>query len=391
MLQSSGSSRPVEQLLLPPAEFDRRIALLRKRMIVKGVKCLLVHSPSSIYYFSGFETVSTATYACLIVPEEREPALVLWQLEEAEAERTSWVRNLVKYDTGEDPIRRTCQEAARGLRPSSKIAIELDAIGVTPRAYDAIVEFFGRQHLADAAPIIGEVRRIKSPVEIECYRAAARMTDIGMRAAVDAAGEGARDNDIAAAGAAAMLEAGSEYPCMPPIVSAGSQSGVAHSTFRGIRVAAGDTVVVELGACVRRYSAPLMRTISIRDISQVTQELFAAASDVLHRVLNAARVGASAEDVAKAAWAGMPKNVPDLVFHGVFGYAVGAGFPPSWADGTMRIRLGNPEPIENGMVLHLPIALRRPSRGGVAVSQTIVVGEGGIEVLSRLPSEVFVR
>lgn len=73
----------------------------------------------------------------------------------------------------------------------------------------------------------------------------------------------------------------------------------------------------------------------------------------------------------------------------MLGYALGAGFPPSWTDGTMLVRLTNPQQTEGGMVLHLPIAFRRPSVAGVAISETVIVTDHGVEALAHAPHRLL--
>ena len=105
------------------------------------------------------------------------------------------------------------------------------------------------------------VKVTKSPREIEYIRRAARITDAGVTAAIDAAREGATDNDVAAAANRAMFDAGTEYMCISPIVTSGARSGVLHSTHKRNTLEKEDSVCVELGGCYQRYTAPIMRNL----------------------------------------------------------------------------------------------------------------------------------
>lgn len=53
--------------------------------------------------------------------------------------------------------------------------------------------------LVDASGLPERVKLTKSPREIEYLRRAARFADAGLRAAIDVAGEGQTDNDVATA------------------------------------------------------------------------------------------------------------------------------------------------------------------------------------------------
>ena len=97
------------------------------------------------------------------------------------------------------------------------------------------------------------------------------------------------------------------------------------------------------------------------------------------------------DEVAKAGWEGINKAGPGMVFHGVFGYAVGGSLPPGWADGTAMIRLGLETILEPGMVFHHPVALRRLVYYGIAFSETTVVTDAGCEVLTKFERKLYVK
>jgi Xaa-Pro aminopeptidase len=119
--------------------------------------------------------------------------------------------------------------------------------------------------------------------------------------------------------------------------------------------------------------------------------MVSACHRALDNVLAAIRPGVTADEVARAGWQGLASAGKDLVFHGNFGYAVGAGFPPTWADGTARIELGVQTRLQSGMVFHHPVALRKLGQYGVALSETSVVTEDGCEVLTDVERQLFVR
>jgi Xaa-Pro aminopeptidase len=75
---------------------------------------------------------------------------------------------------------------------------------------------------------------------------------------------------------------------------------------------------------------------------------------------------------------------------GVYGYSVGSGFPPNWADCPFFIQEDIDEPLVAGMTFHLPIVFRVPRQFGIGLSETIVITEGGCEVLTEPERDIFV-
>ena len=67
------------------------------------------------------------------------------------------------------------------------------------------------------------------------------------------------------------------------------------------------------------------------------------------------------------------------------GYAVGVGVPPSWTGGNTvtGLRHDSDLVIETGMSFHILSWLMGTGRGDAFVSDTVLVGEGGPEILTR--------
>ena len=75
------------------------------------------------------------------------------------------------------------------------------------------------------------------------------------------------------------------------------------------------------------------------------------------------------------------------------GYAVGIGFPPSWTGGNKvtGLRPGSPIELETGMAFHVLSWLMGTGRGDFFMSNTVLLGADGPEVLTRTPAGIAVR
>jgi Xaa-Pro aminopeptidase len=95
--------------------------------------------------------------------------------------------------------------------------------------------------------------------------------------------------------------------------------------------------------------------------------------------------GRTFDSAARAAEEAMAPLADEVFFSGVFGYTVGAQFPPSWVEGSGFIARGESAEFVQGMVFHLPICLRIPGQWGIGCSDTVLVGESGAEPLTANP------
>jgi Xaa-Pro dipeptidase len=121
-------------------------------------------------------------------------------------------------------------------------------------------------------------------------------------------------------------------------------------------------------------------------MAQVTQDAFDA-------VLGAMREGALFRDVY-AAWQGVV-DAAGLAHYRRHhcGYLVGIGVPPSWTGGNKVAGLRHDSDIEirAGMTFHVLSWLMGTGRGDFFISNTVLVGETGPEVLTRTPTGVTIR
>src|SRR5262249_56433558 len=70
----------------------------------------------------------------------------------------------------------------------------------------------------DLSGLVDSLRQVKSPAEQAYMRAAARISDAGGAAAIEAVRAGASERHIAAEAERAMIEAGGAYPGLRPLL-----------------------------------------------------------------------------------------------------------------------------------------------------------------------------
>ncbi len=380
-----------QELAFSVEEYGKRIEAVRKAMREADVDVLVAQHPPNVYYLAGHQSFAMYNGECVILPLEGQPILVVHPPEIGTALLHTWLGQVHGYPGGLGRERYLARLLAEHGLDRSRVGVEQSLPGMTPDSLAMLREALPHADLVDGSRLVSTVKITKSNQEIEYLRQAARITDAGILAAIEAAGEGKTDNDVAATGNRAMFEAGSEYMCLSPIVTSGRRSGILHSTHKRVPLSGGDSLCMEFGACVQRYTAPMMRTISIGEPAPGVARLANACLAALDNIISAMRPGVTADEVARAGWQGIDQAGPGLVFHGVFAYAVGAGFPPSWGDGTAAIMLGNQTRLQPGMVFHHPVALRRLGECGTMFSETTLITADGCEALTSVARKLFVK
>ncbi len=367
----------------PEAEYDQRLKHLRARMSGDGVGALLLTDPSDLFYLTGYSTFEVSVHVALVVTADTL-TLQVPSIETGPAMVTTRVDNVIGYRwEGIGDVLDPLAQALSGQ--GTTVGIDYWHGSLRQGVVEGLKQRLPDTRFVDASGMLKSIRIVKSAAELDCLRQSARITGQGIEAAVAAIRPGITDNDIAAVGAEALLAAGSEFMSMQPIVTVGQRSSVIHTNHKRCRVEEGDSVFLEFGAVWQRYTAPMMRTVVAGQPSARMRSVF----DGCRRVVDALQAtmipGRTFDSAARAAEQAMAPLADDVFFSGVFGYTVGAQFPPSWVEGSGFIARGEEAVFQPGMVFHLPICLRIPGQWGIGCSDTVLVGENGAEPLTSNP------
>jgi Xaa-Pro aminopeptidase len=369
-----------------PEEHQRRLAAVRSEMAAQEIDVLIVFSSDNVYYLTGYCSVNSWDFQACILSDTGEPVLLLFAFEMGRFLASSWLSDVVLYAAEDDPLVTAMQLLGDLGLSSRKLGIEDDSPNLGVAKYKRLQNLLRGKRWRDVSGLVDQVRLVKSEEEVACLREAGRLSCMAAQSALDQVAEGVYDHDLASVAYSTLRRNGSDFMCMEPIIAIGHRSGLAHSTVDHIPIRHGDSVFVELGACVRRYTAPVMRTTVAGPMPAERARLLEAADLAVQTIVDTARDGTLASEVAAAAFNKAIKPVVDQVqFHYNFGYSVGIGFPPDWLEPShFFIQLTNHVPLREGMTFHLPFTLRVLGAYGVGTSETILIRKGGAEILTRL-------
>jgi len=367
-------------------ELAARLARLREAMAADDLAVALVSSPENIFYLTGLDHWGYFAPHLLIVPAEGEMTLVTRAMERVTIERQ--VRN-ARFEGHQDSetaaalaVRLLAGGGARRIGAETWSSALSFAFGDTLRRGLAGVEW------VEITGLIERMRLVKSLDEQALMRAAARVSVAGAAAAVAAISDGARETDVAAECVAAMIRAGGEPPGFGPFIRPGQRLGEEHATWGTGRFGQGDTVFLELSGCVARYHAPLGRLVRLGEVAEADRRMAETAEAAFAAVLGVLVPGARAREVY-AAWQAVVDRAGLAHYRRHHcGYCVGIGVPPSWTGGNTVTGLRHDSELEirEGMSFHILSWLMGTGRGDHFLSNTVLLGSGGAEVLTAGPA-----
>lgn len=251
--------------------------------------------------------------------------------------------------------------------------------------YQELTRLAAGVELVPQAGLVEELRRVKSPDEIERISAAAGLTDAGLQWVLAELKPGRRERDVALDLEVWYRRNGAETVAFDLIVASGPGSAMPHYRPGERLIARGDAVLFDIGIQVDGYCSDLTRVVTVGAPSTEVRDVYRLVLDANRAGLAAVRAGKAGKDVdgvarAVIAKAGYGDNFGHGLGHGV-GLEVheGPGVGPSSED---TLAAGNVVTIEPGVYL--------PGQFGVRIEDLVAVTEDGCRVLSSFPKDELI-
>lgn len=348
-----------------------------------GLDGLALNPGPSLTYLTGLNFHLMERPVVAIFTPHASPVLALPELETGKTSNLPYAVQIFAY--GEDPsgwpaVFRQAAQAA---------GIEGRLVGVEPRRLRVLelrlleTAAPGAQFISAEESLAG-LRMRKEESELAAMRKAVEIAQLALQATLPQVKSGISERQLAAELTLQLLRAGAdpEFP-FSPIVSFGPNTANPHATLTDRPLAQGDLVLIDWGAAWEGYMSDLTRTFAfgqvepeLRRIAQVVR-----AANVAGRA--AARPGAAADEVDRAARSVIEQAGYGLYFIHRTGHGLGLE-----AHEEPYIRAGNLQSLASGMTFTIEPGIYLPGRGGVRIEDNVVVTGGGAESLSDLPRDL---
>ncbi len=385
--------RQRDDMTFPFEEYERRLRELRERIAERCMDAVVISDPENIMYLTDYQTTGYSFFQALVVPLEDEPFMITRKLEESNVTARTWVDITRPYpDTG-DAIQMLVDALREFGLDKKRIGYERNSYFFPAYHQDRIHTTLTDGKLLDCFGIVEEGRVCKSPMEIALMQNAARATEAGMQAGIEATEAGVTENDIGAAISSAMFKAGGEPPAVMPYVTSGPRTMIGHATWEGRIVQPDEHVFLEVGGCYRRYHTAMMRTVVLGKLSPSmykAQEIMKMALDAVHNNFQPGMTVSDADNMIRNI---ITKN--DIGAHLVTrsGYSIGIAFPPSWDEGyIVSLKQGESVVLKPGMTFHIiPWMWGVDGDKSCGISDTIHITESGCESFFTMDRDFIVK
>ena len=386
-------------------ELERHVKNIRTALTSRGLDVGIFSTPDSVFYLTGLDHWGYFAPTHLVVPVEGEITLVTRAMErvvignqvrnakfEGHTDSETAIEKLIEF------LKSNYSKVNYSLNDSSaksklRIGIEEHSSGFSYHTGKLLASSIEFAEFEDITGLSDKLRRVKSPEEQELIRAAGKTSTAGTLAAISAIHDGAREVDVAAECLAAMTRAGSAPPGFGPFIRPHARVAEEHTTWGDGIHKNGDHVMLEIAGCVGRYNAPMGRFVHVGSIKDEDAKMAEICANAFQAILDSLKKGVRAKDVYDG-WQAVVNDagMPDYRRQHC-GYFVGIGFPPTWTGGNYvaGLKFDSDIEIEEGMTFHAMSWFTNTGAGEFFISNTVLLGPNGPELLTEAPMEPIVK
>jgi Xaa-Pro aminopeptidase len=355
----------------------RRAARVRDRMTELGVDVLLLSVGPDLPYLTGYEAMPLERLTMLVLPREGDATLVVPRLEAPRVVERPGVFGLRPWEETEDPIAIVASLAgspgrvAIGDRTWARFVLDLQ------RALPSTA--FTR-----AADVVGPLRAVKEPGEVEALRRAAEAVD--RVAAALQGGDiplvGRTEAEVSAELSHRIVAEGHQRVNFA-IVAAGENAASPHHEAGDRVIRRGDVVLCDFGGTMLDadgvgYCSDITRCVHLGEPPDDVASAYAVLQAAQQAAVAAAEVGTRCEDVDATARTMIAEGGfgPRFIHRTGHGIGVEEHEDPYIVSGnTTRLAPGHAFSVEPGIYV--------PGRFGLRLEDIVVAADSGPDALNK--------
>ena len=386
-------------IAITPEEHGARCNALLAEAQEAGLAGVVLFDPYYVLYYAGFAFVPTERPIALVLGADGTRTLVVPRLEVEHAETKSTLDHVAHYleypgdPRAEDVLARTLADA--GLTGT---------IGADQDGYPWILGYSGptlsELSGATVVRVVEQIERqmaVKSAAEIALIRESVRWSHLAHRLLQRFTRVGATETEVSQRASDeatfAMLDAIGEIYQAQSFVTSGAHAGyrgqigrnaaIPHALAGNLVFRAGDVLVTGASAPVWGYLSELERTMFLGEPTTEQERLFTRMVELQDIAFDAIRPGRTCAAVDDAVRAAFEEHGLWSRWRHHTGHAIGLRYH----EGPF-LDSGDATEIRPGMVFTVEPGLYSAELGGFRHSDTVLVTDDGVEILTYYPRDL---
>ena len=379
---------------------QERTREFQRRLKDDGIDVAIITDEDSIAWFAGFWGylgVEFGRPTMLVVPADGSPSVITPLMESDMAGAMTWIDDVRPWQDAPGPDHWD-QVLASTVKPVPGLKVGFERLKMPALVSRFVEDTYGTAQLSDVSGVIGDMRMIKSPLEIDIMRQAGQVAIAMLEGGRARLGAGVPEYEIALGvieggtrkAAGFLTDAGYEAFISPmvhnlQVLQSGEHTAMVHRRPNVRTLDKGDPIYFCFCGIVnfKQYKLGFDREYFIGSVTDEQAKTYETCIAAQEAALAAVRPGAIAEEVHNAA---------NEVYQS-------AGFAPGYRTGraigisnleSPELKDGDRTVLREGMTFAVDGGITVPGRYGARVGDSIVVTKDGFEFFTPYPKGLTV-
>lgn len=354
---------------LPSTRTSARLDRLRRLMVEKRLDAYLVQNRMDQYWLTGF----TGEDGQVLVTHKQVVLLTDGRFSHNADTEAPWARKILR-------VKRAPDATAKEIKRSRVSRVGYDPNQMNVAWFTALTKEMKPAKLVAASAAISAMRACKDSEEVAAIRRAVVLAEQVFKRVRPEIRAGMTEAQVAARISFEIQSAGGDGSAFAPIVAVGGNAALPHHSPGTRPVSQTDCLLIDWGARLDWYVSDLTRTFWLGSIPEALERVYAVVRDAHDAGIAAARAGAKASAVDKAARDLIHKSGFGKQFNHALGHGIGLDVHES-----PRLGKRSDDRLQAGMVVTIEPGVYLPDVGGVRIESDVLITDSGCERLSTLP------
>ena len=362
-------------------------ALAQEKMEQNGMELLVLKDIPSFEHFVFAAHYAAGAPDLVLIPLEGDPVIIANSLTSTWVTEQTWVDvdNILTYYLYSPNSERTYTPDMKSILKDFipiKGVVGFDYSHISVGNHNMLKDILKPEGTADCTQILKEVFELKSLEEVEKIRAAAEVSEIGVKKGLECIGEGISEYEVMAEVEGAMKRKGAIfYPLFNDIYT-GEACWNIGDRAAGRIAGKGDMFILDLQPNLDHYFADIARSMAVSDPTPDQRKMNETVLEALEVAEDTMRPGIKACDLDMTIKSFFEKKGYMGKFPHHTGHPVGNLWGPSLVSTDTTV-------LEEGMVLTLEPGLYLDRTGGIRIEDNFLITDRGCESLMTLERDLL--
>lgn len=366
-----------------------KVKELQKYMTFGNIDVIYLDNPTSVAYFTGFESNPHERIVAYIATQN-DHFLFVPTLEKEEAISQTSVNNVYSYNDEEDPWSIIAKATYDLVSDINLVCIDETTMTVerNHKLLQALLDTQGPDKVIqsdDISTVVDQLRVVKTKDEIDKMIVAGKLADEALQIGFESLTEGISEQEVAAIIDMEMKKKGVSEMSFTTLVLFGDHAASPHGNPGERQLKNNELVLFDLGVIYDGYASDATRTIAFGEISAKEEEIYQVVLEANRTAQAAVKPGMRAgelDDIAR-------KVIEDAGYGEYFTHRLGHGIGKT-AHEFPSVTSSNDTILEPGMCFSIEPGIYIPGEVGVRIEDCVYVTEDGCEPFTSLDKELYI-